>query len=62
MVEERYRLHTLKLKLSDHPKYIIPKLKKLERIHFGYNAFGLKDNIKRSPKDYIKNYLNYKFL
>jgi len=62
MVEERYRLHTLKLKLNDHPKYIITKLKKLEKIHFGFNAFGLKDNIRRKPKDYIKNYLNYLFL
>ena len=44
------------------PKYIISKLKKLEKIHFGFNAFGLKDNISRKPKDYIKNYLNYLFL
>ena len=59
MIEKRYRLHTLKLKIKDHPKYIIQKLLDLDVNQFGYNAFGLKENIKRDPVAYLKNYYNY---
>ena len=59
MIEDRYKKHTLKLKLDDHPEYIIEKIKNLEKKQFGYDAFGLKDNIKRSSIDYLKNYKNY---
>ena len=59
MIEDRYKKHTLKLKIHNHPKYIIEKIKNLEEKQFGYDAFGLKNNIKRSPIDYLKNYKNY---
>lgn len=59
MIEKRYRFHTLKLKIKDHPKYIIQKLLDLDENQFGYNAFGLKENIKRAPVAYLKNYYNY---
>ena len=59
MIEDRYKKHTLKLKVHNHPKYIIEKIKNLEEKQFGYDAFGLKNNIKRSPIDYLKNYKNY---
>ena len=59
MIEERYSKHTLRLKIKDHPKYIIKKLLELEESQFGFDAFGLKGNIKRDRVSYFKNYLNY---
>ena len=49
----------MKLKIKDHPKYITQKLLDLDGSQFGYDAFGLRKNIKRNPVSYIKNYLNY---
>ena len=43
MVSERYNKHFLKLKIEEHPKYIIQKLKNLTPDQFGYDAFGLKN-------------------
>ena len=46
MVEERYRKHNFKLKIEEHPVYIQEKIKKLKQEQFGYDAFGLKNNLK----------------
>jgi hypothetical protein len=56
MIEDRYHYHVFKLKNSEHPEYIKEKLASLESDQFGYNAFGLKDSIKRKSKHYIKSY------
>ena len=58
MVESRYKKHILKLKIENHPKYIIENLYKLEKNQFGYDAFGLKDTIKRDYLEYIRSYKN----
>tara|TARA_B100000579_G_C22659620_1_gene770295 strand:- start:10 stop:798 length:789 start_codon:yes stop_codon:yes gene_type:complete len=58
MIESRYKKHVLKLKLEQHPKYIADKLYDLKPNQFGFDAFGLKDNIKSNYIDYIKSYKN----
>ena len=52
MIENRYKKHIFKLKIDDHPIYIKNKLQKIKYDKFGYDAFGLKSEIKRSSKDY----------
>ena len=54
MITQRYKKHTNKLKISQHPKYIIEKLKSIEENQFGYNAFGLQETIKLNLIEYIK--------
>lgn len=56
MIGEKYKKHVLKCNIENHPKYIQNKLEKLEKNQFGYDAFGLKQHIKRNLYDYIKGY------
>ena len=46
MVKDRYPLHTNLVKLDDHPKFIVDKLKSLKKDQFGFDLFGLKGNTK----------------
>lgn len=62
MIAERYKKHTLKLKINSHPKYIAKSIQNLCENQFGYNAFGLKEITKRKLTDHIKNYKNYLLL
>ena len=41
-IAKRYPKHSFRMKIDDHPKFIINKLKNIEEEHFGYNAFNLK--------------------
>ena len=50
----KYRMHTNKIAILDHPKYIQDKLRELRRDQFGNNAFGLQDSTKWYFKDYLK--------
>ena len=45
MVQSRYPHHTSKVDISKHPKYIQQKLYDLTPKQFGYDLFGLKDNV-----------------
>ena len=56
MIEKKYKFHTNKINLSQHPTFIKKKLENLEIDQFGYDAFGLANNIKRPFKNYIKGY------
>ena len=58
MIKERYKKHVLKLKLSQHPKYMRENLVSLGGDQFGYDAFGLKEQIKHNPTEYLKAYKN----
>ena len=40
----KYPKHVHKIDLNNHPKYIIEKLKSLDKNQFGYSAFGLKND------------------
>ena len=48
----------IKQQLTTIKKYIKESLSKLEQTQFGYDAFGLKNDIKRDLKDYIIAYKN----
>ena len=56
MIKTRYRNHILRLSIDDHPKYIKEKLKNLSENQFGYDLFGMKNQIKRNLYDYVKAY------
>ncbi len=56
MVNDRYPKHTLKNKISNHPIYIQDKLCSLEENQFGYNAFGLDEEVRHSLNDFLKGY------
>jgi len=56
MIHNRYRKHIYKLDLYKHPKYIQNKLYNISKNQFGYDAFGLKSKIKRSPKDFMDSF------
>lgn len=56
MIVKRYKNHILKLSIDDHPKYIKKRLKNLSDNQFGYDLFGMKLEIKRNFKDYLKAY------
>lgn len=53
-IAKRYPKHSFKLKINNHPKFIIHKLKSIEEEHFGYNAFNLKKVTKFENKYLIK--------
>ncbi|MDC3103223.1 hypothetical protein OA408_00470 [Acidimicrobiaceae bacterium] len=53
-IESKYKMHTNRIKFSQHPKYIKDTLSSINYDQFGFNAFGLKDNTKRSIKSYTK--------
>ena len=56
MVQDRYKYHIYKTKISDHPSYIQEKLLNLKENQFGYDGFGLKKNTKRELKHYFESY------
>lgn len=56
MVKIRYKKHILRLKIDDHPKYIKEKLINLTNNQFGYDLFGVKNNINRNLFDYFEAY------
>ncbi len=56
MVQSKYKKHTLKKRLDEHPKYIKEKLLNLDPSYFGYDAFGLKETVKRDIVDYLKGF------
>ena len=56
MIELKYKKHTLKMKIDNHPKYIRERLKNLEPDQFGYDAFGIKNKINRNLFDYLRGY------
>ena len=58
MIKLRYKKHTLKISIDEHPVYIKDKLKQIHSDQFGYDAFGLKDKVKPELKDYIVSYKN----
>tara|TARA_B100000902_G_C27215003_1_gene866480 strand:- start:398 stop:1201 length:804 start_codon:yes stop_codon:yes gene_type:complete len=58
MIKSRYKLHTNKLNIDNHPKYIKENLLNLNEDQFGYNAFGLKDTTNRKLLDYLRGYKN----
>ena len=53
-IEKKYHTHTNKIKINDHPKYIIKKLKNLDNSQFGFSAFGLKTKSNNSLKYFLK--------
>jgi len=53
-IAKRYPKHSFRMKIDDHPKFIINKLKNIEEEHFGYNAFNLKQHTKFEKKYLIK--------
>ncbi len=60
MIKKRYSKHLFKMKIDNHPKFILKKIKDLEISQFGYNAFDLKDTIKfdyfEYPRELKKKY------
>ena len=56
MIQDRYRKHTFKMKLDNHPVFIKNRLKTVRKDEFGYDAFGLKNLIKREFIYYLKGY------
>lgn len=56
MIKNRYALHTNKISMRKHPKFICSKLQNLKQEHFGYSAFGLQNKTKRDLKQYLKGY------
>ena len=53
-IAKRYPKHSFKMKIDDHPKFIINKLKNIKEEQFGYNAFDLKKSTKFENKYLIK--------
>ena len=53
-IEKKYHTHTNKIKINDHPKYIIEKLRNLDDSQFGFSAFGLKAKSKFALKNFLK--------
>jgi hypothetical protein len=56
MIQDRYRKHTFKMKIDNHPVFIKNKLKTVRKDEFGYDAFGLKYLTKREFIYYLKGY------
>lgn len=62
MVMHRLPHHIFKKNINDHPVYIQNKLQNLNYEQFGYDCFGLLDQIKPNAKAYInllKNKIRY---
>ena len=53
-ISEKYRKHVINIELNEHPKYIQERLKNLDSTQFGYDCFGLKDNVRRDALELIK--------
>ena len=56
MIKIRYKKHTLKIKPEQHPKYIKKNLERLEQNQFGFDAFGLKSEVKSDIIDLLRSY------
>jgi len=56
MIEERYKKHTFQLNDNDHPIYIKDRLLNVTKEQFSYDAFGLKNSIKRPARNFVKGY------
>ena len=61
MITTRYKKHIYKLKIQDHPIFIQERLNMINDKQFGYNAFGLKDELNRTFKDYYSS-LNDRYI
>ena len=48
MIKDRYRKHTFRMKLDNHPIFIKNRLKTVREDEFGYDAFGLKSLTKEN--------------
>ena len=59
MIKNRYKKHLIKLKLEDHPKYILDKLNNLSNNQFGFDGFGLKSERKESFQKIVKAYSEF---
>ena len=59
MVKKRYAKHINFLTIDQHPKYIQERLFNINPEQFGFNAFGLKDTIKKSKLEYLKRFKNH---
>lgn len=55
-IENKYKKHTFKEKINNHPKYIKESLLSLEDNQFGYDVFGLKNNTSFKLIDIAKGY------
>jgi hypothetical protein len=55
-IENKYKKHTFKEKINNHPKYIKGSLLSLEDNQFGYDVFGLKNNTSFKLIDIAKGY------
>ena len=53
-IAKRYPKHSFRMKIDDHPKFIINKLKNIQEEQFGYSAFDLKKTTKFEKKYLIK--------
>ena len=42
MIDERYKNHTNKFQIDNHPKFIKNKLQNLNKEQFGFDLFGIK--------------------
>ena len=56
MIQNRFKYHVLKLEIENHPKYIQDRLKNIQPDEFGYDLFGLKNNLNRNIYHYLKGY------
>jgi hypothetical protein len=56
MIKIKYKKHALKMEIENHPKFIKNRLANIGEDQFGFNAFGLKDEINRSFLDFLKAY------
>ena len=43
MIDERYKNHTNKFQIDNHPKFIKNKLQNLNKEQFGFDLFGIKN-------------------
>lgn len=53
-IEAKYFFHTNKIQPDHHPVYIQNKLESMDEEHFGYSAFGLNSNLRRTLPTYLK--------
>lgn len=60
-ITKRYPKHSFKIKIKDHPKFIIDKLKNIHEEQFGYDAFNLK-HVTKFEKKYLIKGLREKYL
>ncbi len=62
MIKERYPLHTNKINVSNHPEFILGKLKSLKKEQFGFDLFGLKHSTSFTIKQKINQFkIRYKY-